>query len=191
MTTLDAMEVAPFYDKYDFLQGRATCNHLFRELFRKSEENEETEAPDLGLLINVLLVADATNLDGAKKEGMEYMIFKLKDSRALYGRAMFMEEHFEKLMPLLLAVDDDDLPYFMSKEEMQNPLFPALLVSRLKCCHHMQVVEAAIPSIRITGTDSEVDGVFTRNFEGDFERENLIEWEGEMLEFRVTRSMAV
>lgn len=98
-----AMELAPVYDKYSFERGLKICDHVLSEMFQQSIGTKGGEMPkhDLGLLIDVFLLANDANLLDTMKHAVPFFREAL-NSYERYGRIMFSKSQIKKLVPLIL-----------------------------------------------------------------------------------------
>eukprot|EP00985_Skeletonema_marinoi_P022058 scaffold13839_cov131-Skeletonema_marinoi.AAC.3 len=101
MKVRDASELAVFYDKYEFEEGRKLCEVVIIEYMKRTNRMEEKNTLDLDFIIELVDVSHMANMEEAFKVGMEYIWKKLRSADIRYGRLMFTEENLKKLSPLL------------------------------------------------------------------------------------------
>jgi hypothetical protein len=98
MTIEDAIKVAPVYDQYDFPQGRELCDHVLTEYFH----DKKKILANLNCFVDAVLLADAANLNEAKKVGVKWLCQTLGSFDSQTGGIIFTESHIRKLAPLII-----------------------------------------------------------------------------------------
>jgi len=101
MKARDASELAVFYDKYEFDEGRKLCEVVIIEYMELTNRMEKKNTLDLDFIIELVDVTHRANMEEAFKVSMEYIWEKLRSADIRYGRLMFTEENLKKLSPLL------------------------------------------------------------------------------------------
>ena len=107
MTAKDAVEVATFYDKYEFVEGKKLCSYVMMDYLSDEsldimEKSLSLDNDEIDLIVNSVVVAHKANMEEVFKKGMKYIINKLRSGGDIpYGRLMFTESHLTKLVPAL------------------------------------------------------------------------------------------
>ena len=103
MNAKDAVEVAVFYDKYEFVDGRELCSLIMMDYMRDRSihKMEKRYTLDIDLIIDLVIVAHKANMDDIFKQGMKYILNKMNSTEIPYGSLMFTESQLEKLRPVL------------------------------------------------------------------------------------------
>ena len=187
MTIEDATEVAPVYDQYDFHLGRELCDQVLKEYFQ-----DKKILSSLDCFVDAVLLADAANLNEAKKVGVSWLhqTFSSSDSRT--GSIIFTENHISKLVPLITKEDNlfQMVQAFYgngikSKEDLRSPLFPSALVTAYKEWATRRMLIGEVPHIMLSGTGCEADGSCSREFAWDYECNRRGLWDGVQVAFKV------
>jgi hypothetical protein len=167
MQATDVMEVAPFYDQYDFTAGRELCDHVLAEYFKAMRELMVPD--DLDFFIDAVLLADAVHLEEAKEAGVKWIkmtmtrIFK-KNSIIERDPTIFTRDHITKLVPLIRKEDvlfeivKNIAPGVETKDDICSRLFPHLLVQQFSLSRSYSMLQ--VPVITLVGTECNADGQF-------------------------------
>jgi hypothetical protein len=189
MTIDDVMEVAPAYDQYDFHLGRELCDQVLKEYF----QDKKKILSNLNCFVDAVLLADAANLNEAKRVGVAWLhrTFRSKDSRN--GRIIFSQDHISKLVPLI--INEENIfrvvakafhgTNIKSKEDLRSPLFPGALVNSYVRMDTLRMLREKPIHIKLSGTDCNADGMYTRESYWEYECERSGLWDGVQLNFRV------
>ena len=103
MTPRDALKVATFYDKYEFVEGTKLCDLLLADYFRSLEKMEKDYSVDVNLYVESLVVAHKANLVKAVFAGISYIWGKMPIlCTPPYACNMFTEKQMDTLIPILL-----------------------------------------------------------------------------------------
>ena len=103
MEASDVLNVAKFYDKYEFVDGTNLCDCVLLDHFEHLGVDETKLSVDVDLLIDLVVIAHETNLSRAARVGVMYIWGKLRLPREPpYNRTMFTESHLEKVLPAML-----------------------------------------------------------------------------------------
>ena len=181
MTARDTLDVAVFYDKYEFGEGRELCDLVMVDYFKTTHAMEKSYTLDLDLIVELLCVAHEANLDSAFKGGMTYIwarINRIGDTP--YGRTMFTEEHIKKLAPLLKHCRDIRHPCCSSlvvegnSMDLQHKDFPKEFVAVCEKWEVENLLERCIDEIELSGTKCSADGAYYQ-----FDSENFYQPEDE------------
>mmetsp|Transcript_4114 Transcript_4114/g.9235 ORF Transcript_4114/g.9235 Transcript_4114/m.9235 type:complete len:362 (-) Transcript_4114:62-1147(-) len=167
MNARDALKMAVYYDKCDFEEGRALCDHLLVEYLESVVRMEEDHSIDINLVVNAVVVAHEANLVGAQGKGLHYVVRKITDSRSVpYGRTMFTEEHMKKLVPFLSKANLSRfglLGRALHKNwDIDQPAFPQMFVSDATKMYEESLLHQCISHIQLSGTMCNADGVFIK-----------------------------
>jgi hypothetical protein len=123
-----------------------------------------------------VLLADAANLNEAKKVGSKSLIRTI-ESRTLHsGPIIFTEDHMKKLAPLIAKEDNlfqcltssYIVPSVKTKEDILSPLFPFAFVLACRYSETYNVLQREVDGVRLSGTRCKADGMFAKEF-NDFE----------------------
>ena len=76
MTAKDAVEVATFYDKYEFVEGKKLCSYVMMdylsdESLDKMEKSLSLDNDVIDLIVNSVVVAHKANMEEVFKKGMK------------------------------------------------------------------------------------------------------------------------
>jgi hypothetical protein len=195
MTIEDAMEVALEYDKYDFRKGRQLCDQVLTEYF----EDKKKILADLNCFVDAVLLADAVNLNEAKKVGVKWLLQTFHSCDSQTGRIIFNENHIRKLVPLIIKehllfqivkysitqCSDYDIK---SKEDFRSPLFPYYLVLTYARVASSMMVGNEFTYIMLSGTGCKADGICKSDPWGEYDcnRTGGL-WAGVQVNFEVAR----
>ena len=171
MKATDVMEVAPFYDQYDFPAGRELCGHVLSEYFKAMIEIITPD--DIDFIVDAVLLADAVHLEEAKKAGVKWIMATMKASRFVSGRSImtrcptiFTRDHITRLVPLIIKEN-----YLFkiakkvahggveTKDDILSRLFPHLLVQQFSLDRANSMLQ--VPAIALSGSESAADGAFS------------------------------
>jgi hypothetical protein len=101
MTVEDVMEVAPWYEKYMFPEGREFSGHILTEYIKGMLNVDIIPGDNLDFLVDAILLADALHLDEAKTAGVQSI-----DKVILQCVPnIFSRDHIAKLAPLMAKED--------------------------------------------------------------------------------------
>ena len=188
MTAKDVMEVAPVYDQYDFPQGRELCGHVLKEYF----EDKEKIVSDLDAFIDAILLADAVNLDEAKRVGIIWLMDALQETRILVGKTAFTTGHMKKLAPLiakeesLFDVVKCGLQCVETENDILSPLFPHLFVTTYSSLQAGELLHAMIHLVKLYGSESNADGCFEKDCpDGPYHSERTGRLNGVLVYFNI------
>jgi hypothetical protein len=189
MTIEDAMEVAPVYDQYDFPQGRELCDHVLTEYF----QDKKKILSNLNCFVDAVLLADAANLNEAKKVGVKWLRQTLCSLDSHTGRIIFTENHLRELVPLIIKEDRLfkivrlTLNGILSrKEDLRSPLVPRALVMTHARFESSRMLGKGFTHLKLSGTGCKADGIYTRDYSHnhyDCNRRGL--WAGTQVNFEV------
>jgi hypothetical protein len=196
MTVQDVMEVAPWYDKYDFPEGRALSSNILTEYIKGVEDMYVPDVPgNLDFFIGVILLADALHLDEAKNMGVLWIGATMENS----CRNILSRDHIAKLAPLiakegsLIATVKLFVKSVVTKDDILHRLFPELLVERFSSYNKNVSIQEWAPSVKLSGSRCNADGeYFTRllgweeSFAPEFLRRRTGRWRGQDLTFKIT-----
>jgi len=204
MKARDALEVAIFYDKYEFVEGRRLCDQVMMEYFHVNSMaiKEKKYTIDLELIIGLVEVAHKANLEGAFKAGMTYIWKNMKCYEKPYGRMMFAEDHLKKLAPHLKYSSDNRERLGMSyicchvdlitwdsgpESEVDHPDFPKEFVKQCKIWDECNLLRNCISHIEVTGSSCYADGNYRFAYWDEYEPidETPRTWGGESVTFRI------
>jgi hypothetical protein len=188
----DAMEMAPLYDQHDFHEGRELCDQVMKEYF---QDNKKILA-NLDCFVDAVVVADAANLNQAKKVGVKWICqtFSSRDSHT--GGIIFTENHIRKLIPLISKEDHlfQIITYVIalfsgtdieSKENLRSPLFPCALVMAFEKWETRRMLRNEFTHIMLSGTGCEADGICTRDPWDEYDCNRTGLWAGVQVNFAV------
>ena len=192
MTIQDAMEAAPWYDKYDFRKGCQLCDQVLKEYFR----DKNKILSNLNCFVDAVLLADAANLNEAKKVGVAWLHQTFNSTDSHTGAIIFTENHISKLVPLIIK--EDNLfrvvkafygnGTIKSKEDLWSPLFPRALVMAYREWETHRILTKEISHIMLSGTGCKADGIYTRESSIYFiiyESRRRGRWAGVQVDFTV------
>jgi len=112
----DALQVFPFYDKYQFPKGIKLCDHVFHE-FVAGFDGKDIPAASVDTVIDVSVMADRVATGKAKKVCLRHL-----QAMITCSEYCLTEEEINKLIPLItkeqLLLD----AIGMTKEELLSPL---------------------------------------------------------------------
>jgi hypothetical protein len=169
MTIEDAMEVAPVYDKYDFQKGRELCGQVLTEYFQDKKKIVAT----LNCFVDAVLLADAANLNEAKKVGVEWLCQTFESFDSQTGRIIFTETHIRKLVPLitkddrlcLIVISSVDFlaPNYIEsrREDLRSPRIQCALVMEYARFESSRMLRNEFTHIMLSGTGCKADGICT------------------------------
>jgi hypothetical protein len=188
MTAEDAMEVALEYDKYDFPKGCQVCDQVLRDYF----QDENSILSNLTCFVNAVLLADAANLNEAKKVGVQWLCETFYSCDSQTGRIIFTENHIRELVPLIIKEDRlfkivrSSLKGILSrKEDLRSPLFPRALVMTHARFESSRMLGNEFTNIMLSGTGCKADGICARDYFGDYHCNRRGLWAGVQVMFRV------
>lgn len=177
MTVKDAMDLAPLYDKYNFREGRELCSRVLAKYMKKEEEPQDL---DLGLRVDVVLLADEFNLEQAYNAGVEDLRRKLGDVQT---RIIFTEAQVKKMVPLIAKEKSLLRAVGKTKEEVLSPLFPEYLIQKYSSWRTGQILDNAIPFIQLSGSRCKADGLFHYDNFDEWTSDRSGQWAGQELKF--------
>ncbi|KAL9189363.1 hypothetical protein ACHAXT_009038 [Thalassiosira profunda] len=178
MTPKDALEVVPFYDKYEFVEGRRLCNQVVADYLRPSNIGalEKKFAVDFDLVVDLVAVAHSANMEDSFKLGVPYiwnMMFVGGD--ATYGRISFSVEHLTKLAPALkYSLDNNERLGLGLSDRVTNfaangaagvpavddQTFPEKFVAKSKRWEEEHFVDRCVSHIELAGTACKANGKY-------------------------------
>jgi hypothetical protein len=175
MKVEDVMEVAPWYDKYDFPEGRELSGHILKKYFEvmlnteipgddlDAEIDAEIHGDDLDFFIDAILLVDALHLDDVKNAGVRWIEEVISDAEKL----IFSRDHIAKLAPLMAKEDSlfEIVKLFVksvvTKDDILNRLFPELLVEKMVSSHNAEMLHGLVRGITLSGSGcDEIDGKY-------------------------------
>lgn len=176
MSAKDARDLALFYDKYEFLEGRKLCDAILVDYFKTSIVIKEMKFKlDVDFVIDLVNVAHRASLNAAFAEGIKYIWKKLVSSTVPYGRMMFEEKHLVILVPLLkysldnkknLGLRTDSL-WRVSEDRLISPEvgldntdFPKQFISECQNTEQQHLLYRCIWYIELSGSHCNADGSF-------------------------------
>ena len=171
MSAEDARDLALFYDKYEFLEGRKLCDAILVDYFKKSIGMKEKKFElDLDLTIDLVNVAHRASMKAAFAEGIKYIWKKLVSSTVPYGRMMFEEKHLVILVPLLKYSLDNKKNLGLrtisenrltsSEVGLDNTDFPKEFISECQNTEQLELLYRCIWYIELSGSNCNADGSF-------------------------------
>jgi hypothetical protein len=158
MTVKDVMEVAPWYDKYDFPGGREFSGHIITEYIKGMDMAPIPD--DLDFFIDAILLADALHLDEAKNTGVLWINMTMYH----HTRNILSRDHIAKLAPLIAKEDSliATVKLFVksdvTKDDILHGLFPELLVEKLASYRNKKTIQEWAPIVKLSGSGSNADG---------------------------------
>ena len=162
MSAEDVVEVAKFYDKYEFTSGTSLCDAILAEYFKSIHdvlyERKTPVVPDVDFIVDSVVLAHGTNLGKAYVQGMAYVWSALKWTFAPLGKTMFSEEHMKKLAPLLEETIDGPRGWNLPTYDLKSDAFPRDFVKN--CSNWLTIgnMSRFISHIRVLGSTCNVDG---------------------------------
>jgi hypothetical protein len=193
MTIEDAMEVALEYDKYDFRKGCQLCDQVLKEYF----QDKKKILANLSCFVDAVLLANAANLEEAKKVGLEWLRQTLGSRDSQTGGIIFTENHIRKLVPLIIKEDalfqiitsviascfsGHDVK---SKEDLRSPLLSCFLVTAYARFETLRMLRNAPPQIMLSGTGCDAEGLFSRDPDDNYTCNRIGVWAGVQVNFRL------
>ena len=179
MTAKDAVEVATFYDKYEFVEGKKLCSYVMMDYLSDEsldimEKSLSLDNDEIDLIVNSVVVAHKANMEEVFKKGMKYIFNKLFDSGGdiPYGRLMFTESHLTKLVPALSFCKERSggqlnwqrlglsYPPF-TERQVKQPHFSNEFIVEGQLEQSLKLWHSCISHIKITDT-SKCDGEYRR-----------------------------
>jgi hypothetical protein len=171
MTVEDTMEVALEYDKYDFPKGCQLCDQVLKEYF----QDKKKILANLDYFVDAVLLADAANLNEAKKVGVEWLQETFCSTDSQTRRTIFTETHIRKLVPLIIKEEglfrivtasseflaSSDME--SAKEDLRSRLFPRVLVMEYALRETRNALLNEFTHIMLSGTGCKADGICTRD----------------------------
>jgi len=123
MEASDVLNVAKFYDKYEFVDGTNLCDCVLLDYFKHLKVKEKELSIDVDLLIDSVVISHETNLKKAVEAGVHYIwgILRLPMDPP-YNKTMFTESHLEKVLPAMLHELSDAA--FPDGGPLYNPGYP-------------------------------------------------------------------
>eukprot|EP00571_Detonula_confervacea_P004205 CAMPEP_0172315314 /NCGR_PEP_ID=MMETSP1058-20130122/24810_1 /TAXON_ID=83371 /ORGANISM="Detonula confervacea, Strain CCMP 353" /LENGTH=383 /DNA_ID=CAMNT_0013029369 /DNA_START=64 /DNA_END=1215 /DNA_ORIENTATION=- len=100
MKVEDALNVAKFYDKYEFEEGTILCDQVLGDYVKSAKHMETDLSLDVDLLVDAVVIAQEANLMDTLRRGLKYCWDKMHITDVPYGRTMFTEDHLKKLAPI-------------------------------------------------------------------------------------------
>lgn len=163
ITPSNAINVAKFYDEYEFTSGISLCDHVLFDYLKKEYYAAVSDASagpvDLDLLVTSIVTADECNLASARDMGIKYLLLKLgtTTSQSCCGSTMFSLEHIQKLHGLFKKGHlETVVPPGTSKEELECVLFPKYFVNYRSREFTCQSIEA----VTVEGTENVFKGKY-------------------------------
>lgn len=148
MSVSDARELAVYYDKYDFQEGRRCCDVVLAEVFQALQtpslhgvDDFRKKPNDLKDLIDMYILADAATLKTTKNNAKTLFLEFLQ--RVKHCRLLDLSD-LERLVPLIKA---DKLLSEWTDEKISLTTFPEDFLREMGIKHEL---EQAIPQIEIT-----------------------------------------
>jgi len=198
MNARDALDVALFYDKYEFVEGGKLCDQVIVDYFKSINILEKNFTLDLDLIIDLVNVAHKANFDAATKEGINYIYKKLNSVGTPYGRMMFTEEHLIKLAPILqysrdnwerMGLINGETSRLINDLDQVSENFPKQFVSDCKSWEEYDLLKRCISHIELSGSKCKADGNFEKDMNcwdvySDLD-ERTYTWGGETVTFRI------
>lgn len=139
MNVDDALQVFPFYDKYQFMKGIKLCDHVFHE-FVLDFNGKDIPAASLDTVIDVSVMADRVNTGKAKQVCLQHL-------QGVVSRSWLSEEQINKLIPLITKEQILLDAIGMTKEEVQSPLLHRFWQTR----HQLRDLSETLNTLVLTG----------------------------------------
>jgi hypothetical protein len=173
MTVTDVMEVAAWYDKYDFPEGREISDHILTEYIQAMEAHVPKE---LDFFINVILLADSAHLDKAQKVGVRW----INEAMLHCNQNIFSMDHIARLAPLIAKEESllKTVKLFIksgvTKVDILQPLFPELLVEKFASYHKVMTLLDLARGVTLSDFGCNADGDYTGRFQQKHRMINII-----------------
>ncbi len=171
MEARDVLEVAVFYDKYEFTDGLQLCEEVLTEYFNSLADTEKKFTLDLDLVVDLAVVSPEANLDKASKIVIDYLWSSMQNKTCcLYGRTMFSEEHVKKLLPVLKYSRDSlgyDASQFMGNSyddteiNLDDQTFPKDFVVGCQREEQHYLLDLCLKHIHGAGSGCKADGLYS------------------------------
>jgi hypothetical protein len=157
MTAKDVMEVAQWYDQFDFPRGRQLSGHILTKYLNYHEEGGMFPDDDFDFFIDAILLADALGLDEAKNAGVRWIQKAIFDNEdyficcstyliAKLAPLIAKEDHLFKTVKLFVKS-------VVTKDDILDRLFPEMLVkSLLACCQKNPAIKDLVTGIIVSGS---------------------------------------
>ena len=157
MTVQDAIGLLPLYDKYQFPKGKLLCCEVLDQFLSRRRRWTRWE---LNTLVEVVLVADAANLESTME--LVWELFLTSDECTdLFGR--FNSDDVKQLVPVLVKHEAMVCALDTTTEELQNPLFPKLWEQTTKVDEMFLFTTEEFPSLVLSNTGYHFDGQYEAN----------------------------
>ena len=191
MSAKDVVEVAPLYDKYEFVEGMKLCSYVMMDYlsFNSICNNEKTYSVDVDLIINLLVVAYGANMEDVLNEGMKYIWAKMGSDDIPYGRLMFTDAQLDKLLPLIKHTKPEGASGLLS-DMIEQPDFSKKYISNVQGQAEFILLMHCISHIEVLGTDCDADGSYEtiggwNNYEQCDDYNSTFQWGDQQVSFRV------
>ena len=162
----DVVQVAKFYDKYEFSGGRSLCDTILAEYFKSVfKETFVTKTnkvvPDVDFIVASVVLAHEANLNDAFFQGMDFIWKMLVRKIAPVGRTAFSQEHMKLLAPLLEETDKGLFERGLKNDyNLKSDTFPKEFVNNCSNWLAHDTLNRFISHIRLSGSTCKADGEY-------------------------------
>ena len=165
MKPKDVVQVAKFYDKYEFSGGRSLCDTILAEYFKSvfkeafvSGTNKSWVVPDIDFIVASVVLAHEANLRDAFDDGMSFIWKMLKWTLAPVGRTAFSQEHMKLLAPLLEETGTGSLERDLGSYDLKSDTFPREFVKNCSNWLAYDALNRFISRVRLSGSTCKANG---------------------------------
>ncbi|KAL7534875.1 hypothetical protein ACHAWF_005008 [Thalassiosira exigua] len=166
MSAPDALELAVWYDKYEFGQGRELCEEVISEFLTEGTltKLERDYSLDIDFIIDLVKVARKANLNAPFEKGMKYIMGKMRAHIPPYDSGMFNKGRMTTLAPLLRYARDNGLSIAVRMStyglDPDSEYFPDSFVDKDQLLEAQLLLTRCVSRIEICGTRCDADGLY-------------------------------